>query len=223
MESSQPVLSIKNLSFLRREQIVLNNLDFDIEKGAPFALVGESGSGKTTLLFILASLLKATEGWVEVSGQKLDKMTPRERAQNLGMVFQDYQLFPHLTVMENLALAPEAHGASEINEKAEKLLLDLNIPTLADRYPFELSGGQKQRVAIARALMLSPKVLLLDEPSAALDMQTSQELASILLGLSDRMQIFVVSHDLPFIKGFCSRVAKMKNGNVELLDQGEFE
>ena len=82
MESSQPVLSIKNLSFLRREQIVLNNLDFDIEKGAPFALVGESGSGKTTLLFILASLLKATEGWVEVSGQKLDKMTPRERAEN---------------------------------------------------------------------------------------------------------------------------------------------
>lgn len=222
MENKAPLLSIKNLSFLRRDQIILNNLDFDIPKGSPFALVGESGSGKTTLLFIMAALLKATEGWVEIEGKKLDRMSARERAQTLGIVFQDYQLFPHLSVMENLVLAPEVHFITGIQEKAEQLLADLSIPTLANRYPFELSGGQKQRVAIARTLMLSPRVLLLDEPSAALDMQTSQDLAELLLGLSDKMQVVVVSHDLPFIQGFCSRVAKMKNGNVELLEQGEF-
>lgn len=215
MENNPDVLKVSNLSFYRSKQAILNGLNFTLPPGGPFALMGESGSGKTTFLFILASLLQADGGTVEVNGKVLAEMGPRERAQNLGIVFQDYQLFPHLTVMQNLSIAPQLHGLAQIPDKAMGLLDDLGITPLAQRFPFELSGGQRQRVAIARSLMLSPKLLLLDEPSSALDMQRSQELAALLLKLSGRTQIFVVSHDLAFINCFCRRVANMNDGKID--------
>lgn len=220
MENSEKVLQVTNLSFFRDQQPILKELNFSLTHGSPFALVGESGSGKTTFLFILASLLHAHAGTVEVNGKILQEMSPRVRAQNLGIVFQDYQLFPHLSVLENLSVAPRLHHFPQIHDQAMGLLDDLGIAELAARFPFELSGGQKQRVAIARSLMLSPKLLLLDEPSSALDMQRSQELAALLLKLSGRTQIFVVSHDLAFIDCFCTRVAKMNDGKIEWLNKG---
>ncbi len=193
---------------------MLDRLDVDIEKGSPFAIVGRSGSGKTTLLMALAGLWPIDAGSVKVDSTVLSDLSPRDRARQIGIVFQDHQLFPHLTALENVALAPRLAGRAGSDEAARKLLGDLGLDGLAARRPHELSGGQKQRVAIARTLVLEPRVVLFDEPSAALDPKTSRDLAALLVALGDRTQVIVVSHDIAFVGECCDRGIRLEGGTI---------
>lgn len=195
------LIELSNVQAVRGRTTILRDVSLRIEKSGPFAIVGESGSGKTTLLLCATGLLRPAAGEIRVEGR-------------VGLVFQDYQLFPHLTVRENVMLAPRLSGAGTDERRATELLEALRIGDLADRRPHELSGGQKQRVAIARSLILEPVVLFLDEPSAALDERTTRELAELLKSLSDRVQIVVVSHDLSFVRACCERGARMDHGRI---------
>ncbi len=219
MKEPEALVHVEGLRVRRGGQLILHGIDLVIDKGPPFALVGESGSGKTTLLFAAVGLLPIESGRVEIAGQSLDKLSPRERSRLLGLVFQDYQLFPHLSVMQNLTLAPRLQQKPGHETLARDLLADLGISALAERYPHELSGGQKQRVAIARSLVMEPRVLFFDEPSAALDENTTRELAKLLLRLNETTQVIIVSHDRPFIEQCCARGARMRQGRLE--DEGE--
>lgn len=209
-----PAVVAKGIVARRGGRVILHDLDMTIEKGAPFAIVGRSGSGKTTLLMALAGLRPPDAGEIRIASKELSALGPRERAQCIGMVFQDHQLFPHLTVMENVLLAPQLAGHDGAPATAERLLQELGLADLGGRRPHELSGGQRQRVAIARALALSPEVLLFDEPSASLDAETSRTLADLLVALSARTQVVVVSHDLPFVERSCSTGICLADGRV---------
>lgn len=209
------LLEVRGLSARRGGALVLRDVTLSVDAGPPYAIVGASGSGKTTLLFCAAGLLPFEAGSVRVRGEELGRLGPRARARLVGLVFQDYQLFPHLTCLENVCLAPRLRGAKNAETDARALLGELGVAELAGRRPHELSGGQRQRIAIARSLILEPALLFLDEPSAALDGQTTDELAALLLRLSARSQVVVVSHDRAFVERCCGRGARLRNGQVE--------
>lgn len=198
----------------RGGRAVVDHVDLEVTPGAPFAIVGRSGSGKTTLLMALAGLLRPDAGRITIASEPLDALAPRERARRIGIVFQDHQLFPHLDARANVALAPRLAGRADAAETADRLLGELGLGELGARRPHELSGGQRQRVAIARTLALAPRVVLFDEPSAALDPRTSRDLAALLVGLGARTQVVVVSHDLPFVEACCDRGVRLEAGRV---------
>ncbi len=208
------VLEVRALRVMRGGRAILDGLDLGVQRGEPFAIAGPSGSGKTTLLFAVAGLSRPDGGTIEVGGVSLEGLAPRERAERVGIVFQDYQLFPHLTALENACLAPRLHGLEGYEARVLELFEALGLSELAHRAPHELSGGQKQRVAIARTLALRPEVVLFDEPSAALDPQTTDELATRLRGLSHETQVIVVSHDLPFLERCCTRGLRLEGGRI---------
>lgn len=214
-----PLVYARAATARRGGKVVLDSVSLAIDRGAPFALVGASGSGKTTLLFCAAGLLPLSAGTIAIAGQPVSGLAPRARAACLGLVFQDYQLFPHLSALDNVCLAPGLHGRDAYQARAAELFAELGIAELSARYPHQLSGGQRQRVAIARSLILEPAVLFLDEPSAALDEHTTAELSATLRALNQRSQIVVVSHDRPFVESCCPRGARMAAGR--LVAQGD--
>jgi ABC-type sulfate/molybdate transport systems ATPase subunit len=208
-----PLLKVEALSVERGGLPVLRDLRLEIKGGSgPFAIIGESGSGKTTLLYCATGLMEDYHGEISVFGKRVSELRPMERAASVGLVFQDYQLFPHLSVRENIELAPRLSKNSKGRPSAGSLLEALRIGDLADRMPHELSGGQKQRVAIARSMILEPNILFLDEPSAALDERTTLDLAELLKELNHRVQIVVVSHDRLFVEACCDRGIRLNRG-----------
>lgn len=221
MPAEPTLLEVEALTVYRGRRKVLDDVSLEIPHGEPYAIVGESGSGKTTLLYAIAGLLPIAAGKVEIRGQRVDRLDARARAKLFGLVFQDYQLFPHLSVWQNVTLAPRLHGKGGAEEIGRRLLEELRIDGLVSRYAHELSGGQKQRVAIARSLVLEPSVLFFDEPSAALDAKTSDELALLLREISRRTQVIVVSHDVAFIERGCTRGARVASGRI--VRQGALE
>lgn len=214
-KANESLLSIKNLRAQRGNQVVLRNIQLEVARGSgPFAIIGESGSGKTTLLHCAVGLIKKYSGEIRILGAPLAKLSQKQRAAHVGLVFQDYQLFPHLSVRENVELAPHLSDSSRKWPDVEGLLASLHIEHLKDRMPHALSGGQKQRVAIARSLAMEPALLFLDEPSAALDAKATDELAELLKALNHRVQIIIVSHDRLFIEKCCDRGAQLKSGRI---------
>ncbi len=214
MVEATPALAVKGLVVRRGGRAILDGFDLDIAPGPPFAIAGPSGSGKTTLLFAVAGLSEPDAGSILIAGRSLGTLAPRERAQLVGIVFQDYQLFPHLTAMENACLAPKLAKMDGYEARAKELFEVLGLSELVDRAPHELSGGQKQRVAIARSLVLGPRLVLFDEPSAALDPATTDELARVLRELASETQVVVVSHDFPFIEQCCTRGIRLAEGKI---------
>lgn len=212
--SSAPILELSHIDVHRGGQHVVRDVSLSIAAGEPFAIVGESGAGKTSLLMAAAGLLRPTRGTARVAGQDVHAADRTERARLLGLVFQEYHLFPHLTVAENVGLAPRLQQDSAAQERGLTLLQELGLGALVDRSVQELSGGQKQRVAIARSLALEPRVLFFDEPSAALDEKTGLELASLLKELAIRIQVVIVSHDRTFLEGCCPRGARLAGGRL---------
>lgn len=206
---------------------------FDIQLACPqgetLVLLGPSGAGKSSLLRVLNLLEMPRSGTLEIAGNRFDFTKPpgdvaiRELRQNVGMVFQQYNLWPHLTVVHNLIEAPcRVLGLSkaQAHERAAKLLDRLRLTTFADRYPLHLSGGQQQRVAIARALMMEPAVLLFDEPTAALDPEITAQIVSIIRELAQtNITQVIVTHEVEVARKTASRVVYMENGYI--VEQGD--
>ncbi|CAI3255873.1 amino acid ABC transporter ATP-binding protein [Enterococcus cecorum] len=196
------MLALKQVNKAFGSRQIIRNLDLSIEEGSILCIVGPSGGGKTTLLRILAGLETYDSGEFLLDGQPFNPSTSKEQV--VGVVFQDFQLFPHLSVMENITLAPKLalkQSAAEYQQMAQNLAQRLGLSQLLNHYPYQLSGGQKQRVAIARAMAMNPKVLAYDEPTSALDPGLSQQVADLILEMKEAgMTQIVVTHDLEFAK-----------------------
>ena len=215
------MISIRNLSKTFNKDIhAVKNVDLEIDEGEVVVIVGPSGSGKSTVLRCINRLEVPTEGSIVVDNVELTDPTcdiDKIRAE-VGMVFQQFNLFPHLTVMENICLAQRkvrGKSKSEANEMAMKQLLRVGIPDKADSYPRQLSGGQQQRVAIARSLSMEPKIMLFDEPTSALDPEMVKEVLDVMLELaSEGMTMAVVTHEMGFAKAAGDRLVFMDEGMI---------
>jgi len=188
------------------------------------AIVGRSGSGKTTLLQCLARFLIPKQGRIEIDGIAMHSMTEAQFRSKVGVVFQSLYLFPHLTVLDNLTLAPvRVNGMAEkqAEQEALEMLERVGVGDQADSYPAQLSGGQAQRVAIARALLLKPDFLLLDEPTSALDINTTNALARLLQSLNGSTNFIIVTHDIPFVRKVAHRAVLIRDGRVVTHDTVE--
>jgi putative ABC transport system ATP-binding protein len=200
---------------------VLHGVDFDVQQGEVVLLMGPSGSGKTTLLSIMGCILRATSGSVQVAGSEVATLSERElpaiRLQNIGFIFQGFNLFPTLTVGENVELALDLKGVrgSKAKQEAGWLLDQVGLAAKRDSFPSDLSGGQKQRVAIARALSGSPSVVLADEPTAALDSQSGRNVMEMMHALAHRhgRGVVVVTHDSRVLE-FGDRIVHMEDGRI---------
>lgn len=207
------MLELKNISKKFGKKEILSNFSLTIPEKQILAIVGPSGGGKTTLLRMLAGLETIDSGEIFYNGESLP-LDELEKRNLLGFVFQDFQLFPHLSVMENLILSPiKTMGMSETDakKKAVDLLTRLGLEAHADAYPYSLSGGQKQRVALARAMMIDPEVIGYDEPTSALDPELRLEVEKLILQNRELgMTQIVVTHDLQFAENIADQILKVK-------------
>lgn len=215
------MIDVKNLCKSFGEVEVLKNISETIDKGEKVVIVGPSGSGKSTFLRCLNLMEHPTSGEIFFEGTDITRISESEMnrlRQRMGMVFQHFNLFPHLTIRKNITLAPVKLGlmtADEANARAEELLEQVGLPDKADEYPSRLSGGQKQRIAIARALAMNPEVMLFDEPTSALDPEMVGEVLELMKKLADDgMTMVVVTHEMGFAREVASRVMFMADGNI---------
>lgn len=207
------MLELKQVSKSFGAKKVIDQLDLTIEDGSILAVVGPSGGGKTTLLRTLAGLETIDSGSFLLDGKAFDPTDTKEQEQVVGVVFQDFQLFPHLSVFENITLAPKMvlkQDKAAYTAKAEQLTEKLGLSDLLAQYPFQLSGGQRQRVAIARAMAMNPKVLAYDEPTSALDPGLRQQVEQLILDLKkEGVTQIVVTHDLVFAENIGDQLLKV--------------
>ena len=211
------MITIKNLSKSYGKIEILKNISFDIEKNDKLLIIGPSGSGKTTLIRCLNKLEKDYQGEIIFKKKNIKDIKDEILRKKIGMVFQSYNLFPHLTVKENIELAPSKltnANKEELSKKTLKLLKSVNIEEKINEYPKNLSGGQKQRVAISRTLANNPEVILFDEPTSALDPESINSLVKLLNELSKKATIIVVSHDMSLIKSFASKILFIDKGKI---------
>ncbi len=215
------MIDVKNLCKSFGDVEVLKNISETIDKGEKVVIVGPSGSGKSTFLRCLNLMEHPTSGEIFFEGTDITRISESEMnrlRQRMGMVFQHFNLFPHLTIRKNITLAPVKLGlmtADEANARAEELLEQVGLPDKADEYPSRLSGGQKQRIAIARALAMNPEVMLFDEPTSALDPEMVGEVLELMKKLADDgMTMVVVTHEMGFAREVASRVMFMTDGNI---------
>ncbi|MFJ5718213.1 amino acid ABC transporter ATP-binding protein [Neobacillus sp. NPDC093127] len=223
------IIEVSNLKKSYGNLEVLKQISFDVNKNDVVAVIGPSGSGKSTMLRSLVHLEKVDGGSIRVSGDDLVKDGVYSKTDEIkqittkmGMVFQHFNLFPHLTVKENLEMAPrlvKRESASDIRKRSSELLQKIGLTGRESAYPAHLSGGQKQRVAIARALMMNPDILLFDEPTSALDPELTGEVLQVMKDLAEEhMTMIVVTHEMGFAKEVASRVIFMDNG--EIIESG---
>ena len=207
------MLELKNISKKFKDRQILSDFNLTIEENKILAIVGPSGGGKTTLLRMLAGLEKIDSGEIIYNGESLP-VDELEKRNLLGFVFQDFQLFPHLTVLENLVLSPIKTMNMEKNDAEKKgieLLEKLGLEKQINNYPTSLSGGQKQRVALARAMMINPKIIGYDEPTSALDPELRLEVEKLILKNRELgITQIVVTHDLQFAENIADSILKVE-------------
>ncbi len=231
------ILEVKDLKKSFGKTEVLKGVSFKLEEGEVLSIIGSSGSGKTTILRCINQLETADSGYIEVAGEiffdgkvkKEDSKEKRRKQLNVGLVFQDFHLFPQYNVLDNVTLAPKLlaeeradykHNKkqiiAEIEEKARVILGKVGLSEKLTNYPCELSGGQKQRVSIARALIMEPKVLFFDEPTSALDPELTGEILKVIKSLAEEnVTMVIVTHEMSFAKAVSSKVIFMDNGVIE--------
>jgi len=205
------MLSIKNITKKFHGKAIINDVSIDVMPGQIVVLLGQSGVGKSTILRVLSNLEQVDTGTIELDGASLD-------FKKVGMVFQDFNLFAHLTVLENLTLplVSVAHVQPDQATKiAHEMLQRFNVASKASSYPMSLSGGQKQRVALARALCMQPKVLCLDEPTSALDPLLTSEVANIITQLAaQNIMIIIATHDIGLLENLSCIIYLMRDGKI---------
>lgn len=214
-------LQIRQLNKSFGTRRVVSNVDLAMKEGEILSLLGPSGCGKTTILRMLAGLITPDSGWIKV-GERVFYDGKREVAvedRQIGMVFQDYALWPHMTVAKNIAFGMRLRRqpASDINKRVQELLALVNLPGMGDRYPYQLSGGQQQRVAVARALSTEPRVLLLDEPLSSLDAGLRESMRTELVELFRRLKMTAinVTHDQDEAMSMSDRIMVLRDGKVQ--------
>ncbi|WP_118194396.1 ABC transporter ATP-binding protein [Albibacterium indicum] len=222
------ILSVRNLSKTyrsgERSLAVLQDINFDIEEGSTTAIVGPSGSGKTTLLGLCAGLDQASEGRIVLHQQVMNELNEDERSllrnQYVGFIFQNFQLLPTLTALENVMVPLELRNARNVKKVAMELLEKVGLAARSSHYPAQLSGGEQQRVSLARAFSNSPKILFADEPTGNLDAETGEKVEKLLFDLNREAgtTLILVTHDLD-LASKTQRVIHMKGGKL-LTDEG---
>ncbi|WP_078392331.1 ectoine/hydroxyectoine ABC transporter ATP-binding protein EhuA [Shouchella patagoniensis] len=225
------IVRYRNVKKVFGDTIVLNDLNIDVRQGEKIALIGPSGSGKTTIIRMLMTLEQPSEGTIEVDGEMLwhkevnGKLVPADEKHlrkvrgNIGMVFQQYNLFPHMTILKNCTEAPiHVLGLSkqEAQERAKKMLEKVGLSDKVDMYPSQLSGGQQQRVAIARSLVMQPKVMLFDEVTAALDPELVGEVLEVIrdIAAEGETTMMLITHEMDFARDVADRVFFLDNGKI---------
>ena len=219
-EKMDSLLQVRNLTKKFGENTILDGISLDVSQGEVVVLVGPSGCGKSTLLRCMNGLEPIQGGEILLDGQKIEKGSKEltKIRQKIGMVFQSYDLFPNLKVLDNITLAPikvQKRPKDEVKAEALKLLDRVGLAEKKDNYPRQLSGGQKQRVAIVRALIMNPEILLLDEITAALDPEMVREVLDVVLALAkEGRTMIIVTHELAFAKAVADRIVFMDGGVV---------
>ena len=212
------MLEIKNLSKKFGNNLILKNINFKVNKGDIITIVGPSGSGKSTLLRCINMLDEASSGNIIFEGKELTNKNLTEIRRKIGMVFQQFNLFPHLTVLDNILLAPvklKILDEKKAKIKALELLDSIGLKDKANHYPNELSGGQKQRVAIIRTLIMEPDIILFDEPTSALDPEMIGEVLELINKVADTGKtMIIVSHEMNFVRKCSNRVLFLDEGKI---------
>lgn len=218
--SSEPIVSLRDVQKSFGSLRVLDGVSFAVQRGEVLALIGRSGSGKSTALRCIDRFEKVDGGEIVVCGHRVDRPDVDLRAlrQDVGIVFQSYNLFPHLTIEQNITLAPcavKGMAHSQARDLARKVLAQVGLEEKLNAYPEQLSGGQQQRAAIARSLAMQPKVMLFDEVTSALDPELTGEVLKVIEQLAaDGMTMVMVTHEMGFAKGIADRIVFMHRGKV---------
>ena len=214
------LLTIEHLKKSFGDNVILDDVNLTVKQGEVIVIIGPSGCGKSTLLRCINALEPIQEGQILLDGEKIEPKSKNltQLRQKIGMVFQSYELFPHLSVLDNIMLAPtkvQKRPKDEVKEEALALLERVGLAEKARSYPRELSGGQKQRVAIVRALCMHPEILLFDEVRAALDPEMVREVLDVMLNLAAQGRtMLIVTHEMQFAKAVADRVIFLDNGNI---------
>lgn len=223
--STNPLISLRGIGKQFGTHRALRGIDLDVEAGSVVVLIGPSGSGKSTLIRCINGLVRPDEGTLTVAGRPVDihhESAWQQLRTEIGMVFQDYALFPHLSVLRNMTLTPERRRKvprAQAEDQARALLARVGLAHKADDYPSALSGGQQQRVAIVRALAMQPKAILFDEPTSALDPETITSVLDVMRDLArEGTTMVVVTHEMGFAREVADRVVFMADGQI--VEQG---
>ena len=226
-ETKQPIIRVQGITKTFGSFTALNNVSLDVTEREKIVVCGPSGSGKSTLIRCINRLEAHEEGTISVDGAELNDRTAGQIRRDVGMVFQQFNLFPHLSVLRNLTLGPmrvRGMTGADAEAKAMEYLTRMRIPEQANKLPGQLSGGQQQRVAIARALCMEPRIMLFDEPTSALDPEMIAEVLDVMAELADSgMTMIVVTHEMGFAKRVADRMVFMDQGEiVETSPPGQF-
>lgn len=213
------MLEVKNLKKNFGKIKVLKKIDFKIEKGDRLAIIGPSGCGKSTILRCINQLEIPSSGEIIFEGKNILENTDMTKIRRkIGMVFQQFNLFENLTVLDNITLAPiklKIMSKEEADVKAKKLLKSIGLENKKDNYPSQLSGGQKQRVAIIRTLIMNPDIILFDEPTSALDPEMVEEVEQLIKQIAeDGMTMIIVSHEMNFVRNCANKLLFIDEGKV---------
>lgn len=213
------VIELKNISKTFNDKVVFKNISFKLKKGEVVSIIGKSGMGKSTLLKCINKLENIDSGEIFYEGENIERYDLSDLRQKIGIVFQDYNLFDHLTVLENLTIGLikiKKYSLEKSNKMAIDILKKVNLIDKKDNYPDELSGGQRQRASIARTLLMKPNIIMLDEPTSALD----EELKSTVLDLinelvNEDMTLIIVSHETDFVKKVSDKIYELKKNELK--------
>lgn len=219
------ILEVKNIEkyYGNKKNLTkaINNISFEVDKGEFVGIMGPSGSGKTTLLNCIATIDKVTTGSIKIDNKDITTLSRKNiekfRRENLGFIFQDFNLLDTLSVYENISLALSVIGVKgkDIDIEVKQVANKLNISDILNKFPYEISGGQKQRVASARAIITNPSLILADEPTGALDSKSSRILLESIANLNETLNstIMMVTHDA-FTASYCKRILFIKDGKI---------
>lgn len=228
-KNNELLLEVKGLHKQYGDRKVLNGIDLNVKKGEVVVILGPSGCGKSTFLRCINGLEPIQGGSIKFKGKNLENKNTdwREVRQSIGMVFQNYELFPHMTVIENVLLGPlkvQKRDKKEAMDQGKKLLERVGLLDRMDSFPRQLSGGQKQRIAIVRALCMNPEVILFDEVTASLDPEMVREVLEVILSLAGQgMTMVIVTHEMAFAKSVADKIVFMDEGRVcEISEPNEF-